>query len=212
MNINLCLYRDIHRMRDLKFIHITKCAGTFIEEIGRKHNIEWGRFHKEYRPYHKNFKEINSVIKKKYDWFVIVRNPYERLLSEYYCMWGGIGKKPEIKHTKQEFNDYLIKSIKSKSGLSPGGHYTPQFKYIDKDVKLHIIKYENLLIELNDLLNNQYKLGINMNTHVWKNKRKYNINRYNVNDFNDELITLVNSVYDQDFKLLGYEKKLIESD
>ena len=28
--------------KNLKFIHITKCAGTFIEEIGREKNIKWG--------------------------------------------------------------------------------------------------------------------------------------------------------------------------
>ena len=92
-------------MKELKFIHITKCAGTTIENMGKKNNILWGRFHKEYGcnyilgpPWHEIFKNQNTNLKLKYDWFVVVRNPYERLISEFYCKWGGIGKLNNINH------------------------------------------------------------------------------------------------------------------
>ena len=42
-------------MKQLKFIHITKCAGTTIENIGKKNNILWGRFYTEYGWHHENF-------------------------------------------------------------------------------------------------------------------------------------------------------------
>ena len=29
--------------KELKFIHITKCAGSFIEELGKKHGLKGGR-------------------------------------------------------------------------------------------------------------------------------------------------------------------------
>ena len=45
-------------MKPLKFIHITKTAGTTIENLGLKKNIKWGRFHKEYGPcWHRIFQE-----------------------------------------------------------------------------------------------------------------------------------------------------------
>ena len=28
------------------------------------------------------------MLKTKYDWFTVVRNPYERVISEFYCKWG----------------------------------------------------------------------------------------------------------------------------
>lgn len=42
-------------MKELKFIHITKCAGTTIENLGKKNNILWGKFHKEYGWWHEIF-------------------------------------------------------------------------------------------------------------------------------------------------------------
>ena len=83
-------------MKELKFIHITKCAGTTIENIGKKNNILWGRFHKEYGWHHEIFPNKIPKLKLKYDWFVVVRNPYERLISEFYCKWGGVGKIDNI--------------------------------------------------------------------------------------------------------------------
>lgn len=71
-------------MRELKFIHITKTAGTCIENAGRKNRIQWGRHHTEYGEWHEYFPSKPAELKLKYDWFLVVRNPYERTLSEYY--------------------------------------------------------------------------------------------------------------------------------
>ena len=72
--------------KELKFIHITKCAGSFIEELGIKHGLKWGRFHEEYGlevgSWHDYFIDKPYSLKEKYEWFVIIRNPYDRILSE----------------------------------------------------------------------------------------------------------------------------------
>lgn len=36
------------RSKELKFIHITKCAGTSIEDLAKEKGIFWGRHHEEY--------------------------------------------------------------------------------------------------------------------------------------------------------------------
>ena len=103
--------------KELKFIHITKCAGTFIENMAKQNNINWGRFHPEYynwkkdnKWWHTCFDLIDEKVKNKYDWFMVVRNPYDRILSEYYCKNDFIYKN-NIKHNKEDFNKYLIKKI-----------------------------------------------------------------------------------------------------
>ena len=73
-------------MKELKFIHITKCAGTFIEQVGKANNIDWGLYHYktgEYGHWHQPFSKKPTHLKEKYDWFVIVRNPYTRIISSY---------------------------------------------------------------------------------------------------------------------------------
>lgn len=80
-------------MNNLKFIHITKTGGSTIEDIAFEKNILFGIHHqKEYGFWHElpSMKSMNLL--QKYDWFTFVRNPYERMISEFYCKWGGLGQ------------------------------------------------------------------------------------------------------------------------
>ena len=52
-------------MKELKFIHITKCAGSFIENIGKENNYFWGEWHKEYGWWHQPFIDKPEWLKKK---------------------------------------------------------------------------------------------------------------------------------------------------
>ena len=95
-------------MKQLKFIHITKCAGSTIEEIGRDNKVWWGKYSREYGWWHGIFSRKDKKLKDKYDWFMVVRNPYDRIISEYYCKWGSKGK--EENDTVEYFNNFLINS------------------------------------------------------------------------------------------------------
>ena len=58
---------------------------------------------KQKDPWHKCFSLLDSSIVNKYNWFTVVRNPYDRILSEYYCNHTGV---KNIIHTKEEMNSY----------------------------------------------------------------------------------------------------------
>lgn len=198
-------------MNELKFIHITKCAGTFIEEIGRENNIKWGKYHKEYGWWHETFITKSYKLKQKYDWFTIVRNPYTRLLSEYYCQWGGINHESyeNIKiENKHDFNEFLIKKINNRN--LNGHHYTEQYKYIDENSTIHIIKLENLITELQPLFD-KYCIDIDIKNYKKINTKenKNNILLFTIDDFNDDLIHLINEIYKKDFELFGYDMKKV---
>ena len=190
--------------KELKFIHITKCGGSFLEDTAKSNDIKWGRFHKEYGNRHHIFIDKPTKLKIKYDWFrAVVRNPYDRILSEYYCEWGGIGLK-KITHNKELFNNYLIKKINDRSLI--GDHYTEQYKYIDPNIPIHIIKLENFEKELKCLFKH-YNILSNVDytqkTNSAKHKNKGIM--FTIHDFDYELIQLINEVYANDFLLFNYE-------
>jgi hypothetical protein len=187
--------------KPLKFIHITKSAGSSIEKAAKDRNILWGRYHTEYGWWHRVFSRLQRSLIDKYDWFMVVRNPYTRILSEYHCRWGGIGSNPKIKHTKGQMNQYLIDKIKLRSRT--GDHYTEQSLYLHPTAKIHVLKFETLAEEFPALMATYNIKDIvlghdNATTKI-----------FTVADFSNELIRLINSVYDKDFTTFGYEKMVV---
>lgn len=187
-------------MKPLKFIHITKTAGTSIEDTAFKKGILWGRFDKEYgKRWHKPFPQISDKIKIKYDWFTVVRNPYDRILSEFYCKW----TIPKNKNCdKQKFNEIIRDNILCRivKQHKLDFHYTEQYRYIDSRHKIHIIKYENLCSEFDSLML-LYGLDLKLNEHTNISLKK----RYSIIDFDQETISLINTVYQKDFEIFNYK-------
>ncbi|MBA42757.1 MAG: hypothetical protein CMF62_01965 [Magnetococcales bacterium] len=188
-------------MKILKFIHITKTAGTSIEDIAYEKGIKWGRYHKFYGWWHGFFTLKSHNIKKRFDWFMVVRNPYTRILSEFHCKWGGVGDKVNQYNIKT-FNEYLIKRIKNRP--KNGGHYSEQYKYLDNDntYKVHVLKFENLDEEFSNLMK-KYKIPITLNK-----KNNSNLKKFTINDMNDELVNLIQTVYYKDFIKFNYSYEL----
>lgn len=193
--------------KELKFIHITKTAGSAIETAGIACDIKWGKHHKEYGHWHEFFTNKPIELKIKYDWFVVVRNPYDRILSEYYSRYGGIGDV-NIDHTKNEMNLYLIEKINNRNNWSKSkGHYLEQFKYIDNITVINILKFENLEKEFYELMKKYNIHNIMLKKENTKEMSKSQI-KYTTNDFSKELIELINTVYNTDFVLFDYKKHI----
>lgn len=186
-------------MKELKFIHICKNAGTSIENIGKVNNINWGRYDLFYKNcsidkqtwWHKVIKKNNN-----YDWFMVVRNPYDRIISEFYCPYDKIDK---INFTKDEFNKYIQMKIRKRE--TQQGHYMPQYLHLDSNITLHILKFENLDEEFNNLMK-LYNLDIKLNRHDNKSIK----HKYTVEDLDMRSILFINGTYNKDFEYFSYEK------
>ena len=204
------LYIDTEK-KELKFIHITKTAGTTIEDIAYKHNILWGRHDKDYGWWHRTNTLYSIFFYKKleymrsFDFFLICRNPYDRILSEFHCKWGGVGKDINS-YDRIKMNKFIQESINNRNNLkiyNKFNHYTEQYKYIPPKIlkiKTHILYFENLTEDFNNLMN-KYNLPLKLNMKLNTSKKNFSIN-----DFSDETIKLINQVYDKDFKIFGYKK------
>ena len=141
---------------------------------------------------------------------MIVRNPYDRIISELHCKFGNRNKKNILKKSNDEINNFIQKCINKRNNFNDYrsiycyGHYKEQYKYLCSDIKCTILKLENLKEDFNNLMK-EYNLNITLNKKCNSNEKTFNIS-----DLNEETIKLINEVYDKDFKLFNYEKIKLE--
>lgn len=197
----------------LKFVHITKTSGTYIELLGKQKNLNWGKndnylknkdMPKNSNPsyWHLPLQFFNIYPYKKYTkLFTIVRNPYDRIISECLCKYGGkFSKKME---TKEDLNFYINNQVKKKQILDLSfHHFLPQHLYThnengEKIIDI-IIKYEEIN-KFNDLMK-QFNIDIE---YVRKEKPK---KKFNIKDISEINIKLINNIYHLDFMYYNYKK------
>ena len=206
------IYINIDQMgKKLKFIHITKTAGTTIENVGRIKGKYWGRYdmllkHLNYKtndgpfwhiPLRYTTKHYLKYILKHYNLFTVVRNPYERCVSEFYCRWGGPNKKNV---NVNQFNN-IIKNKLNKPHIS--NHWAPQYLYIydsdDNKIVKHVLKYEKIKKQFNKLMK-KYNNGIRLNEYYNKHLKKFT-----TKDLFEDTKDLIKQVYHEDFVRFKYD-------
>jgi len=126
---------------------------------------------------------------------MVVRNPYDRIISEFYCPFNGL---KHINDTVNIMNSYITRKITGRQ-LS-GNHFTEQWLYIDKNVniKIHILKFENLKEEFDQLMK-QYDIDLVLDIHINKG-----VKTFGVKDISRDNINLINRIYKKDFELFNY--------
>ena len=183
--------------KPLKFIHIAKNAGTSIEQIGKDHGLLWGVHDPEYVEDGKNMNimsrhlipsKLSSDYLGKYDFFMVVRNPYTRTLSQTLFMH---------RSTTADRMNRDIKSLNPSRHLD-GGITTEQYKYNISGV--HILHFENLEEEFNALMI-QYGLPARLTKHL---NKSYNDCGLTVSDFDEESVQFIQKTYAKDFETFGY--------
>jgi len=202
------------KLKNLKFIHITKTGGTSIEEWGKRRGFAWGRQHTDYGAWckdspgkgiwHSFFPLQASWLRLSYDWFLIVRNPYDRILSEAYCPFAGRDRPKRVENTdiaKQQFNAYIQRKINAR--FKYGDHYSEQHLYMAPGV--HVLHFENLKVEFG-LLMTKYQLPNVLDVHINRTAGTKEP-KFAVDDFSQDTLCLINQVYKKDFSLFGYQQK-----
>lgn len=192
--------------KHLKFLHVTKTGGTSIECQGNTIGMKWGRFAPHLGPHHAPLILRHPKIRYNYDWFMVCRDPYDRMLSEFYCRFGGLGRQAKNLRDKSRLNEFLLKKIaKSREGFLDSNlndfHYYPQHLYLDPNTKIHILRFESLADDFSSLMN-KYNRRLDLTLHFFKSKKIFS-----VNDFSRELLDSINDYYEKDFLTFGYYMK-----
>ena len=193
----------------LIFIHIPKTGGTSIEyaldlygKIENTCGVKGSKAmqHFTWIDYEQFFSErIRHIPYNNYFKFSIVRNPYDRLISEYYwCAVPGIGFKND-----QSFNDFVntVENIVKNKNFKETvyhDHFIPQHHFIYKSDKLvvnKLFKFEKFN-EIIIFLKQKYKIN-NLPHTQYQKYDKINLNYY-------QKLKIYN-MYKKDFKLFGYK-------
>lgn len=190
----------------LKYIHITKTGGTSVENFYIKKGIKYGRFDEDFR---KNCVPIPSnewwhsilpddcFLWGQYEFFTIIRDPIDRLISEYYYGKTKPIKKENVEIFNQKFYNQLI-YVQQTLTSSPKrtGHWFPQInsisiKHLDK---IHLLDFNRFTVQVPELHNSS--------THI-KNHDLCNIDKkqYLANDLDEKNKTLIKQIYITDYNL-----------
>lgn len=188
----------------LCFIHIPKTAGSSVEKMlgwsGEKHLI--GKINPKYNvcPQHLYWQELQQEVPEVVDYikFSIVRNPYDRLVSEYhYAKQMKCRPHHFVKNLNFEsFVDEILKMPESDRQYIFDRHLEPQSNFLEGCENIKLFQFENLqecfffLRQINPLIADK---------HENKSKRE-NWQKY----YSEEAKTKVCEFYKVDFEKFGY--------
>lgn len=205
-------YKDL----DLLFIHIPKTGGSFIADaLNNKnykvtlcqrgisiHNISNSLFesphnkgslqHQFYSTLYKYKNKININF-EKIKVFSIVRNPYNKIMSDLFWL-KLINKKSSPNEIYEKIkNNYLYRD-------DLDNHNQPQYKFITDENNQLIKNIKVFKCETLDILNHEINdfIGVNINL---KNE---NANKDYSHYLNKNSIELINNFYKKDFELFDY--------
>lgn len=187
---------------NLIFIHIPKTGGTSIEKkFGMYHQWDYDKL------IHRRQEVINDVLTAPQHWtpnliidklgkavydkcikFTVVRNPYHRVLSEYFYKTRN--------SNLNKFNDWFFDYY----SCIDNDHKLPQHYFVDDSIDF-IARTETLQSDF-DLFVKKYNLNIDSKLpHV--NKSLYNT-RNTIYSLNQNAISKINEIYKKDFELFNY--------
>ncbi len=161
-----------------------------------------------------NIQQYETV--DQYDWFMVVRNPYERFVSLYnwYIMRQNnrqnmpqnIARMLQQKipqNKKIGINEYLCNGFEhiNVQNTCFGCQFTEQYRYLDPKCHIRVLRYENLEEEFNQLMK-EYRHHIVLNT-----KQNVSIKTASLADLTLETIETINKIYEKDFTTFHYEMR-----
>lgn len=151
-----------HKLKII-FIHIPKNAGTFVGYLLKKIDndiiLHWNNKYSKYNVHTLHNKSIDIKELCNFDYtdytiFCIIRNPIERLISNYNYIKGNLGYQTYNIVKNQTFKEFITYNFSKKDLFET--NYIPQcdFIYDEKNNLLvnKILRYERLYEELKDLL------------------------------------------------------------
>jgi|TARA_R110000824_G_C14935299_1_gene649206 hypothetical protein len=197
----------ISKKYKFKFIHIPRCGGSGIEDnfdLFYKENFWVPNFthhfsNCQFAPQHFTHQILDSFLdveQKKWFSFTLVRNPYNRIISEYFYIHKNFYFKPINDFNESHFINWLTTDL-IEFNLD---HKLPQSTFIDKPV--------DLVIKLEELEKGYQKLNTQFNTTLFSTKTNSgNIKTKKIlKSLSQNTLDLIYNIFELDFTQFNYPK------
>lgn len=200
-----------HNIDKIRFIHITKTAGSVVRLFSKEKKLNWLAYFQGKKKHEFISLERNPKY-HEYDWFLISRNPFTRIVSTVnwsYLRYKQGNKNKHVKilanlFKKNEKSDLItILNMYIKEGihnLDPkGGHFTPQYKYLNPDLNIEILRFEHLHDDFSKFMKKY-------NSHLKFPRKLHNKSKYvfTLMDIDQDNIELIKTFYKNDFDKFKY--------
>ena len=200
----------IHAKKKVIFVHVPKTAGSSMEKFILDKDLDcmdpeelYGVDENGRALQHLMASDIKQIVPNyaQYFSFSIVRNPYERIVSEYFwCPIEDVGHKGD--QTFDEFLSYAKHVVLTQNYFANAftDHFIPQYKFVYDDqmnkIVNHVGRFENL---------DKTVRIVRRKMNLEKPFPKLNARRSNerVNLTRDQKNTIYD-LYKKDFELFGY--------
>ena len=192
-----------HNLKSI-FIHVPKCGGTSIEHVLQNESFVHEQHH------HTSHRELNAKY-NNYFKFSFVRNPYDKIVSEYKWFTNTEHEYP-VKRVKDFYKGVDFKTFlkiftnwpKSKSNHNPNkGDYYHGLDYMHIlqpiNQMSYIGRFENLQEDFNIICN---RIGITQQQLPHKYKT---IHKHYTEYYDDETRQIVAERYAKDIEYFGYK-------
>jgi len=157
-----------------------------------------------------------DYVQQHHNLFCVIRNPYTRVLSEYYCKWNTfsietLGNKTDTSDV-HVFNSNLKRILQAvEQSLLAGKiltHWAPQSMYYMRNGKPimpenNILRFESLEPDLTQLCERHslpYK-----SSYLQRHNACVIKNKFKVKDIDRENLDMINHIYREDFKYSDYK-------
>ena len=159
-------------------------------------------FLQSFRESNRDLKENDSLLTQSIEYYnvAIVQNPYKRAVSIYK---NGLFLRKENDLKPQKFVNYFENNLNKWGELVEDDNFKSQYEYIKQYKDIDIFKHEDLLNSWHPL--NEYLVNLGFNTIKYYTDPNL-IKNWEDNFQEKEALEIVEYIFEDDFKNLGYTK------
>ena len=193
------------------FIHIPKCGGTTIETLFEQLKFDTFLAPKDYRavrkylklpPAHYDIALVENLFRLDAIYsFAMVRNPYDRILSDY--KWAKTKTNDKQFFQKMSFEEFCVHCFKEYSNNSGylANHITPQNQFVSKNVNKVFKLERGLEVAIEKVFTD---IGVRLSKKLVL--KKINATKDEAIQVNQKTKDAIYEFYEEDFKMFGYKK------